>query len=262
MFKWGISIANLADSAKPQEKVSYPQQIAVTATGVIWSRYITIINPEKNLQTESLITENGSESEIQNVTAGNANGNEMNEVEAKFPAAGSEFMNVIFENGRENCLTGTTKVFKENDEVESIKEVHVDSEKTNSKRSRKKKTLAELKNEEKLLLNERSDLKREMAVLRLYMETQRATNDNLKRIKVELQPCLDKQLESTFAAEESTSDQLQPEATAHHIPTAVLQSDIAQESLTSSACLEAKTDAKFVLPDLNVPFDEPGCDVI
>ncbi|KAG6394122.1 hypothetical protein SASPL_144701 [Salvia splendens] len=44
-FKWGISIANLADSSKPPEKVSYPQQIAVTATGVIWSRYSTVITP-------------------------------------------------------------------------------------------------------------------------------------------------------------------------------------------------------------------------
>ncbi|GER48473.1 adaptive-response sensory-kinase SasA [Striga asiatica] len=144
----------------------------------------------------------------------------------------------------------------------SRSKILVDSEKTNSKRSRKKKTLAELKNEEKLLLNERRDLKREMAILRLCMETQRATNENLKRIKVELQPCLDKQLESTFASEESTSGQLQMEATAHQVP-AVVASDIAQESLTSSAaCLEAKMDAKFVLPDLNVPFDEPGCDVI
>ncbi|KAK4491911.1 hypothetical protein RD792_002693 [Penstemon davidsonii] len=45
-FKWGISIANLADSVKPPEKVSYPQQIAVTATGVIWSRYSTVITPK------------------------------------------------------------------------------------------------------------------------------------------------------------------------------------------------------------------------
>ncbi|CAA0807319.1 Probable protein phosphatase 2C 62 [Striga hermonthica] len=77
---------------------------------------------EKNLQTESFITENGSESEIQNVTAGNGNGNEMNEAEAKFPAAEGGFVNEIFENGSESCLTGTTKVFKENVEVESIKE--------------------------------------------------------------------------------------------------------------------------------------------
>ncbi|KAH7837499.1 hypothetical protein Vadar_014557 [Vaccinium darrowii] len=45
-FKWGISIANIVDFAKPPEKLSYPQQIAVTATGVIWSRYSTVITPK------------------------------------------------------------------------------------------------------------------------------------------------------------------------------------------------------------------------
>ncbi|KAL0442997.1 UNVERIFIED_CONTAM: Mitochondrial pyruvate carrier 4 [Sesamum latifolium] len=45
-FKWGISIANFADFGKPPEKVSYPQQIAVTATGIIWSRYSTVITPK------------------------------------------------------------------------------------------------------------------------------------------------------------------------------------------------------------------------
>ncbi|KAK2992232.1 hypothetical protein RJ640_005719 [Escallonia rubra] len=45
-FKWGISIANVADFAKPPEKLSYPQQIAVTATGIIWSRYSTVITPK------------------------------------------------------------------------------------------------------------------------------------------------------------------------------------------------------------------------
>ncbi|CAI0454239.1 unnamed protein product [Linum tenue] len=44
-FKWGISIANIADFAKPPEKLSYPQQIAVTCTGIIWSRYSTVITP-------------------------------------------------------------------------------------------------------------------------------------------------------------------------------------------------------------------------
>ncbi|KAJ0017491.1 hypothetical protein Pint_09710 [Pistacia integerrima] len=44
-FKWGISIANVADFAKPPEKLSYPQQIAVAATGIIWSRYSTVITP-------------------------------------------------------------------------------------------------------------------------------------------------------------------------------------------------------------------------
>lgn len=44
-FKWGISIANLADMQKPAENVSYPQQLAVTATGLIWSRFSTQITP-------------------------------------------------------------------------------------------------------------------------------------------------------------------------------------------------------------------------
>ncbi|KAJ7967764.1 Mitochondrial pyruvate carrier [Quillaja saponaria] len=45
-FKWSISIANIVDFAKPPEKISYPQQIAVTWSGVIWSRYSTVITPE------------------------------------------------------------------------------------------------------------------------------------------------------------------------------------------------------------------------
>mmetsp|Transcript_27267 Transcript_27267/g.73691 ORF Transcript_27267/g.73691 Transcript_27267/m.73691 type:complete len:112 (+) Transcript_27267:118-453(+) len=44
-FKWGISIANIADLQRPPEKVSYPQQLAITATGLIWSRYSTQITP-------------------------------------------------------------------------------------------------------------------------------------------------------------------------------------------------------------------------
>ncbi|CAK9165493.1 unnamed protein product [Ilex paraguariensis] len=54
-FKWGISIANAADFAKPPEQISYPQQTAVTVTGVIWSRYSTVITPRNlNLLTVSL----------------------------------------------------------------------------------------------------------------------------------------------------------------------------------------------------------------
>ncbi|CAK9234439.1 unnamed protein product [Sphagnum jensenii] len=45
-FKWGISIANVADFSKPPEKLSYPQQLAVTATGVVWSRYSQVITPK------------------------------------------------------------------------------------------------------------------------------------------------------------------------------------------------------------------------
>ncbi|TVU38471.1 hypothetical protein EJB05_11843, partial [Eragrostis curvula] len=44
-FKWGISIANIADFAKPPEKISYPQQVAVACTGIVWSRYSMVITP-------------------------------------------------------------------------------------------------------------------------------------------------------------------------------------------------------------------------
>jgi len=44
-FKWAISIANIADFERPPELLSYPQQIAVTATGLIWSRFSTQIKP-------------------------------------------------------------------------------------------------------------------------------------------------------------------------------------------------------------------------
>lgn len=44
-FKWGITIANIADFQRPAELISYPQQIAVSATGLIWSRFSTQITP-------------------------------------------------------------------------------------------------------------------------------------------------------------------------------------------------------------------------
>lgn len=44
-FKWGITFANIADLQRPADKVSVPQQSAITATGIIWSRYSTQITP-------------------------------------------------------------------------------------------------------------------------------------------------------------------------------------------------------------------------
>lgn len=38
-------LANIADMQRPADKISYPQQCAITATGVIWSRYSTQITP-------------------------------------------------------------------------------------------------------------------------------------------------------------------------------------------------------------------------
>lgn len=52
-FKWAISIANIADMNRPIEKISTPQQIgtqvihiAVSCTGIIWSRFSMVITPK------------------------------------------------------------------------------------------------------------------------------------------------------------------------------------------------------------------------
>ncbi|KAL3655461.1 hypothetical protein CASFOL_001247 [Castilleja foliolosa] len=130
--------------------------------------------------------------------------------------------------------------------------VNGDSEKTVLKRTRKKKTLAQLKDEESSLLKERRVLKRELIALRGSLEKQRATNENLKRIKIELQPSPDTETTS-LAAEESNSDHLATGDT-------IVPENIPLQSSTSNGCPEpnpvAATDSKFVVPDLNMPFEE------
>eukprot|EP00921_Rhytidocystis_pertsovi_P018220 GHVQ01028758.1.p1 GENE.GHVQ01028758.1~~GHVQ01028758.1.p1 ORF type:complete len:154 (+),score=15.63 GHVQ01028758.1:312-773(+) len=54
-FKWAISIANLSDINRPVDRISAPQQTAVAATGVIWSRYSMVIIPVNyNLMTVNI----------------------------------------------------------------------------------------------------------------------------------------------------------------------------------------------------------------
>ncbi|XP_074273024.1 mitochondrial pyruvate carrier 3-like [Silene latifolia] len=45
-FKWGLTIANIADCAKPADDISYPQQAAMVITGAIWARYSTVVKPK------------------------------------------------------------------------------------------------------------------------------------------------------------------------------------------------------------------------
>ncbi|KAG6608135.1 hypothetical protein SDJN03_01477, partial [Cucurbita argyrosperma subsp. sororia] len=56
---------------------------------------------------------------------------------------------------------------------------------TATKRLRRKKTFAELKEEESVLLNEKIHLKKELANLRATFEEQRAKNESLKKMKVD-----------------------------------------------------------------------------
>ena len=43
--KWSLSFSNILDYDRPVEKVSLAQQIALTATGLIWTRWALVITP-------------------------------------------------------------------------------------------------------------------------------------------------------------------------------------------------------------------------
>ncbi|BGP23585.1 UPF0041 domain protein [Rhodotorula toruloides] len=45
MFKWGLVAAGLKDLSRPAEVISIPQNLALTATGLIWVRYSFVITP-------------------------------------------------------------------------------------------------------------------------------------------------------------------------------------------------------------------------
>jgi hypothetical protein len=49
VMKWGIVIAGIADFARPAEKLSLMQNAALTATGLIWTRWCLIIKPKNYL---------------------------------------------------------------------------------------------------------------------------------------------------------------------------------------------------------------------
>ncbi|XP_031106366.1 uncharacterized protein LOC116011011 [Ipomoea triloba] len=106
--------------------------------------------------------------------------------------------------------------------------VNETDEKTATKRSRKKKTLAELKQDEAMLLKERRQLKKELAKIRVNLETQKATNENLKRMKLDVVP--EQQPQSGESIVTAASNELQETG-------------------------EGKED-RVELPDLNLPLED------
>ncbi|KAL3497310.1 hypothetical protein ACH5RR_040042 [Cinchona calisaya] len=137
---------------------------------------------------------------------------------------------------------------------------------SNSKRSKKKKTFAELKEEENLLLKERVTLKRELASLHVTFEEQKARSENLKRMKIDLN--LQTSGETSHAIEVAVANQCnQMEASTNHHPHLALpihDNSVQDHGLGSSgsSCrgVEKEVDTQkscFVLPDLNMmPSDE------
>ncbi|KAK9279910.1 hypothetical protein L1049_013594 [Liquidambar formosana] len=128
-----------------------------------------------------------------------------------------------------------------------------------SRRSRRKKTFAELKDEESSLLKERIHLKRVLATLRTTFKEQRARNESLKRMKLDF--------DSQFAKKTSTtSDELedaysnQPRqvepSTRDYAPSMLPTHATCDEVPQSDSCKvrneEATQERNVTLPDLNM----------
>ncbi|GFZ07941.1 hypothetical protein Acr_19g0008780 [Actinidia rufa] len=130
------------------------------------------------------------------------------------------------------------------------------------------KTLSELKEDETLLLKERRHLKRELATLRVTLEKQRATNENLKRLKLDLdsQPVVERV--TANASVEAIPDQTQQKLASSDamppiLPPAVRIDDhnAKQQPSTPEGSSQLHQEVicpedKFVLPDLNLPVEE------
>ncbi|KAH7316586.1 hypothetical protein B0I35DRAFT_479417 [Stachybotrys elegans] len=49
VMKWALVLAGVADFARPAEKLSLTQNAALTATGIIWTRWCFVIRPKNYL---------------------------------------------------------------------------------------------------------------------------------------------------------------------------------------------------------------------
>ncbi|KAG5562911.1 hypothetical protein RHGRI_005597 [Rhododendron griersonianum] len=131
-----------------------------------------------------------------------------------------------------------------------------------NKRSRKKKTFAELREEENLLLKERIHLKKEISTVRVTLNEQKARSENFKKIK------LDPHLDSAMKMATNSGQPTFSEACtlAHHVP--VSPTIMHQDFPPMDSCKAEKevetTERCFVLPDLNmIPSEEDsGCETL
>ncbi|GAV70923.1 hypothetical protein CFOL_v3_14421 [Cephalotus follicularis] len=153
----------------------------------------------------------------------------------------------------------------------SRSKIVVTSETPSTKRSRKKKTLGELKEEESLLLKERRDLKNELATFRRTVEKLRTTNESLKRMKLDMLSLqTQKMVTTSVASEETISDQLQQMEVAGDPTSSISAISDACNKLDPSppteSCNEQEVSCKeptFLLPDLNLPCgDDSGCGIL
>ncbi|XP_022754467.1 uncharacterized protein LOC111302862 [Durio zibethinus] len=130
---------------------------------------------------------------------------------------------------------------------------------TTTKRSRRKKTFAELKGEENLLLKERVYLKKEIASMLATCKEQRAGNENLKRMKLDLNLHTAKNL-SLIAVEPEKVPSCQPcqrvSSSLDYIPSILPSHALDDSKPPLDSCSLDKAISRgetfFLLPDLNM----------
>ncbi|PKI31555.1 uncharacterized protein LOC116201760 [Punica granatum] len=122
-----------------------------------------------------------------------------------------------------------------------------------TKRPKRKKTLAELKDEESLLLKERRNLRHQLATLRLTVEQERAKNEIFKQKKLDVQL----QHTETIAARDMKAE-CEPRGilpkSRDNINVATQQNSL-PDNISGMTEVE-RPQAMFELPDLNLPLDE------
>ncbi|XP_022751811.1 uncharacterized protein LOC111300446 [Durio zibethinus] len=130
---------------------------------------------------------------------------------------------------------------------------------TTTKRSRRKKTFAELKEEENKLLKEMIYLKKEIASMHAACNEHRARNENLKRIKLDLNLHTAKN-PGLFADEPEKVPSCQPNqrvpSSLDYIPSTLPLHAIDDRKPLSDSCDDGKAisseETFFLLPDLNM----------
>ncbi|XP_014502484.1 uncharacterized protein LOC106762886 [Vigna radiata var. radiata] len=135
-----------------------------------------------------------------------------------------------------------------------------------TRKSRRKKTLAELKDEEDLLLKERRSLKKELASLRLTVEKHRTTNESLKRMKLDFVSRQNSSAATAAASEvcgKAVSGPSQFATSECHSANSVSRntathdvSPVCAANASPKAQENGNQESTFVLPDLNLPVDE------
>ncbi|BFG18963.1 hypothetical protein CerSpe_052370 [Prunus speciosa] len=124
---------------------------------------------------------------------------------------------------------------------------------TATKRARRKKTFAELKEEESSLLKIRTDLEKEIATLQATFKQQRAKNENFKRIKLDLNMHPARNLSANFDGAGKAISSQSHERTASSTPSNLApHPEAAQSDSYSEREAVSARDNSFLLPDLNM----------